>query len=235
MWLRVPTLLIALVAAILLLSSGFGARLGLWHFATGFGLLRWATYLGIAAALAAIVALALPGFRRGGIVGLAIALVLGAVSAAVPFEFQRRARSVPPIHDLTTDTDWPPQFVAIVALRAGAPNPPGYAGKEVAELQRKAYPDIQPLALGVPPAMAFSRALAAAEAMGWEIVAKDQPAGRLEAVATTFWFGFKDDVVVRIAPAPPGSRIDVRSKSRVGRSDAGTNARRIREYLERLK
>jgi uncharacterized protein (DUF1499 family) len=105
----------------------------------------------------------------------------------------------------------------------------------VAELQRKAYPDIRPLELPVPPQQAFSKALAAAEAMGWEIVAQDPAAGRIEAVATTLWFDFKDDVVIRVAEAGRGSRIDIRSKSRVGRSDIGTNARRIRAYLERLK
>jgi uncharacterized protein (DUF1499 family) len=70
--------------------------------------------------------------------------------------------------------------------------------------------------------------------MGWEIVDSDPERGRIEATATTFWFGFKDDVVVRVRPASEGSRIDVRSVSRVGRSDVGTNAERIEEYLEKL-
>ena len=68
--------------------------------------------------------------------------------------------------------------------------------------------------------------------MGWEIVASDPAAGRIEATDTTFWFGFKDDVVVRVAAAPDGSRVDVRSLSRVGLSDVGTNAARIRKYLD---
>ena len=71
--------------------------------------------------------------------------------------------------------------------------------------------------------------------MGWEVVAADPAAGRIEAVATTFWFGFKDDIVVRVAPAGAGSLIDARSKSRVGVGDLGTNAQRLRAYLERLK
>ena len=77
-------------------------------------------------------------------------------------------------------------------------------------------------------------ALEAARASGWEIVAAVPQERRIEAVATTFWFGFKDDIVVRIRPAPGGSRIDVRSVSRVGRSDLGTNAKRIRAFLGRL-
>lgn len=94
---------------------------------------------------------------------------------------------------------------------------------------------IQPVVLNAPAREAFTRARAAAEAMGWQIVSADAAAGRIEAVATTFWFGFKDDVVVRITPQGAASRIDVRSKSRVGRGDAGTNARRIRAYLKRLQ
>jgi uncharacterized protein (DUF1499 family) len=87
----------------------------------------------------------------------------------------------------------------------------------------------------MPPREAFARALSAAEAMGWEVVGRDAEAGRIEAVDTTRWFGFKDDIAVRITPAGGGSRIDVRSKSRVGRNDLGTNARRIRAYLQRLQ
>jgi uncharacterized protein (DUF1499 family) len=71
--------------------------------------------------------------------------------------------------------------------------------------------------------------------MGWEIIAADSARGRIEAVATTRWFGFIDDVVVRISEDGSRSRIDVRSVSRVGRSDVGANARRIRAYLDRLE
>jgi uncharacterized protein (DUF1499 family) len=77
--------------------------------------------------------------------------------------------------------------------------------------------------------------VAAAEGMGWEVVGRDADTGRIEAVDTTRWFGFKDDIAIRVTPAGAGSRIDVRSKSRVGRGDLGTNARRIRAYLQRLQ
>ena len=97
-----------------------------------------------------------------------------------------------------------------------------------------AIPDFKPLDLPLPPADAFARALDAAKGMGWEIAATDAAAGRIEATATTPWFGFRDDVVIRVTPAPPGSRIDVRSVSRVGRSDLGTNAKRIRTFLDKL-
>jgi uncharacterized protein (DUF1499 family) len=138
------------------------------------------------------------------------------------------------IHDITTDTETPPVFVAILPLRAGTPNTAEYGGPEVAAQQRTGYPDLKPLTLTIPPAQAFPHALAVAREMGWEIAANEPAEGRIEATDATFWFGFKDDVVVRITPAGSGSRIDVRSVSRVGRSDVGKNAERITEYLERI-
>jgi uncharacterized protein (DUF1499 family) len=89
--------------------------------------------------------------------------------------------------------------------------------------------------LNVPPPQAFDRALASVREMGWDLVAADAAAGRIEATDTTFWFGFKDDVVIRVRPADGGSRIDVRSVSRIGVGDAGTNAKRIGAYLDALR
>jgi uncharacterized protein (DUF1499 family) len=121
-------------------------------------------------------------------------------------------------------------------MRTGAANPPEYLGGDVTAQQRRAYPDIQPLVLQVGAEQAFARALAAVRDLGWNVVADDREAGRIEAVDTTFWFGFKDDVVIRVSEMNPGSsRIDVRSKSRVGVGDLGTNARRIRTLLDRLQ
>ena len=143
----------------------------------------------------------------------------------------------PPIHDITTDTANPPSFVAILPLRAGAANPPEYGGREVADQQRRAYPDIAPLVLHVSATEAFDRVNAVVRDLGWELVASDRASGRIEATDTTLWFGFKDDVVVRITEdsSAQDSRIDVRSKSRVGVGDVGTNARRVRELLARLR
>ncbi len=235
MKLRGLAMVVALVAAGLLVAAGPGTRLGLWQFRTGFTLLKWAAYLGIAAVVLGLIALVATRPRGAGVAAVAVALLLGAVAWFVPWRWQRVARTVPPIHDITTDPANPPEFVAVLPLRAGAPNPATYGGPEVAAAQERAYPDIRPLHLDAPPPVAFARALAAARKMGWEIVAADSGAGRIEATATTPWFGFKDDVVVRIGPDGSGSRIDVRSVSRVGKSDVGTNARRIRKYLEAVE
>ena len=138
------------------------------------------------------------------------------------------------IHDITTDTDHPPQFVALLPVRQKSPNGPEYGGEKIAREQRAAYPDIQPVLLPEPPARAFERVLAAARSRGWEIVAAVPAEGRIEATDTTRWFRFKDDIVIRVTPDVSGSRIDVRSKSRLGRSDLGTNARRIRNFFTAL-
>lgn len=226
--------LAALVAFSLLGLSGLSYRLGLAGLPTAFAMLRWGAYAGIATML---VALAAGGWayrlraKGPGIVAI-LAFAAGAVAFGLPFSWQQAARRVPPIHDITTDIENPPTFVAIVPLRAGA-NPLDRSA-EVDDEQRRGYPDIQPLTLGLRPQQAFDRALQAAQALGWEIVAADSVRGTIEATDTTRWFGFKDDVVIRLTPWGSATRVDVRSVSRIGRSDVGTNARRIRSFLRAL-
>lgn len=139
-----------------------------------------------------------------------------------------------PIHDITTDPLDPPAFEAVLPARAGAPNPPEYGGAEVAALQARLHPEVRPLTLPCPPAQAFGPALAVARAQGWAIVAASPEAGRIEATATTPLMRFQDDVVVRLRPSGAGTRVDVRSKSRLGQGDLGTNARRVVGYLRDL-
>ncbi len=234
MWLRRLALALALCALALVLVSGPGARLGLWHWRFGFSLFGAAIVFGLGAVLASAVGIAMPRtriFRRT----FVLALVLGAAVAAVPLAFLLKARGIPSIHDITTDAENPPAFVAVLPLRAGAANPPAYPGAHIFELQGIAYPQVQPLVLSAAPAQAFSRALAVARELGWEVVAAAEQEGRIEAVDTTLWFGFKDDVAIRVAPSGGGSRVDIRSKSRVGRSDVGANAKRIQEFLTAMK
>jgi uncharacterized protein (DUF1499 family) len=224
--LRPLALVIALVALAMLAISGPSVRFDLWSYRNGLDAFRWSAYAGIAAIVVAVLALAIPASRKRGVMMPIVALVLGALAFAVPFRFQQTAQSVPRINDITTDTANPPKYMTTARQ---------YPGEEFAKLQRAAYPDIAPVILPMPPRAAFERALKAAESMGWEVVGRDAAAGTLEAVDTTKWFGFKDDIAVRVSAADGGSRVDVRSKSRVGRNDIGTNARRIRAYVERLR
>ena len=227
---RLP-LLVALIALLMLLAAGPGTRFGVWEYGTGFLLMRWAFFAGAAAAVLALVFLVVPRTRRAGAAPLAVALVIGAATAWVPWNGLQTVRSLPFIHDITTDTVDPPVFVAVLPLRADAANPPEYPGEEVAQQQREAYPEVQPILTELGAAEAFDRAEQVARELGWEIVVTVPQEGRIEATDTTFWFGFKDDVVIRVRPTAEGSRIDIRSKSRVGRSDVGANAARIRAFI----
>lgn len=164
----------------------------------------------------------------------ALGLMIGLITVLVPLYWLRAAQQVPPIHDITTDVEHPPRFLAVLPLRNDAPNSAEYGGREIALQQAKAYPEIAPALLDVTPEQAYQRALAVARKMGWNIVYENPAEGRIEATDTTRWFGFKDDVVVRITLAGQGSRVDIRSASRVGLSDAGANARRIEAFLKRL-
>lgn len=224
---------LSLIGAVLLLVGPLGTRVGLWSFIIGFMMLGASVLLALVGASLALVG----GVKTGQWLLAGTGIVVGLAVVAVPSAFILSARGKPAIHDITTDIDNPPAFVAVLPLRAGAANPPEYAGAEVAAQQRRAYPDVQPLVLRSSAGEAFDRALAAVRDLGWEVVANDRTAGRIEAVDTTFWFGFKDDVVIRIAETPTGggTRIDVRSKSRVGVGDLGMNASRVREFLRRLQ
>ncbi|GFO53945.1 hypothetical protein GMSM_09520 [Geomonas sp. Red276] len=219
---------------LLLLASGLGTRLDIWQFRAGLTLVRFSAYAGLATALLAVL-IGVLAIRRRYWLGIAVslaALICAGVAFGIPYSWKVQAMRYPRIHDITTDVDNPPKFVAVLPLRKVSAD---YPGTSVAMQQIKAYPDLKTLIMPEPQDQAFQAALNAAKDMGWEIVAAVPEEGRIEAIATTFWFGFKDDVVVRVVPAGNRSLIDVRSTSRVGISDLGTNAKRIRAFLAKLQ
>lgn len=219
------------------MGAGAGYRLEWWDFRTGFRILNWAAYFGIAGAALSLAGavIARPGSGRRGFLPAVAGVVLGSLAFGVPAAWSRIAKRVPAIHDITTDTENPPVFVSVLDLRKGAPNSAEYGGPDIAAKQRAAYPDIRTIEVGIPPAKAYEKALEVARRMGWQIVDGNPSEGRIEATATTRWFGFKDDVVIRIAPTPSGgSRLDIRSVSRVGISDVGANACRIRTFRNKF-
>ncbi len=216
---------LTVIAAVLVLLAGPLISLGLsWKI----GLATFALSA-IVAGIGGIICLVALLRRRVSLLPV-IAAAAGLAAFAIPATIVAGGARVPPIHDIATDTVAPPQFVAItVALRGADSNTIVYDPK-LAPVQAKAYPALHPLIIADSPDKAFDKALAAARTRGWEIVASQTPA-RIEATDTVPWWGFKDDVVVRITPNGTGSRIDVRSVSRVGEGDLGVNAKRISDYL----
>jgi uncharacterized protein (DUF1499 family) len=231
-WLGRLGAVVAALCVVAILLAGLGHRLGWWDYRVGLTILRWGAWTGLGAAIASLLGLAAPGRGRWLAAG---GVLVGALVFGLPWSVQQRRPEGPPMHDITTDMANPPAYVAILPLRRNAPNKAEYEGATAAAAQRKAHPEIGPAVLPLPPASAFERSLQAARALGWEIVAAVPAEGRIEATDTTLLFGFKDDVVIRVVAEGAGSRVDVRSASRVGRSDFGTNARRVRTYLDRLQ
>ena len=229
--------IVAVFALLMVAGAGPAYKLRLIDLTDTFTLMRWGAWMGLGAASVALIGggITRPGAQRRGFALTLAAAVAGAVAFGVPFAMLQSAKASPPIHDITTDTENPPRFVTVIPLRQGSPNSVEYQGQTIAGQQRTAYPDIQPATIAEPPEAAFKRALTAARDLGWQIVAAVPDERRIEATDTTLWFGFKDDIVIRVTPAAGGSRIDVRSVSRLGEGDLGKNAARIRAYLQRLQ
>ena len=203
---------------------------------TALAIVQWAGHAGGAVALGAVV-VAVLAYRSRAWLRLAIAamaLIAGLSGFAIGFGEYRRVVNAPAIHDITTDLENPPTFSAVVAHRADAPNKLDRS-PQLAALQREGYADLAPITVKTPPDQTFDRALAVAQSQRWEIVTADKSSGRIEATDTTRWFGFVDDVAVRLTAWGSGTRVDVRSVSRSGVSDAGRNADRIRRFLRELQ
>jgi uncharacterized protein (DUF1499 family) len=226
--------------------SGPGHRFGLLGFRPAIIAALLGTLLAALGALLAIVGLLGGGAGRAaarrGVAAVGILIALAAASYLLWWIAQMRG--APMIHEVSTDLEEPPAFVAVKALRDRVPgtNPSGYVAQlqgrgaliDVPAQQRMHYPDIQPVSLDVSPEEAYARARRAVRDLGWEIVDESHPACRIEATDTTRFFGFKDDIVIRVMAWGSGARVDLRSVSRVGRSDVGTNARRIEGFLDEL-
>ena len=225
---------VAAIAIVVLGAAGPVYRLGA-SLATAYEIMRWAAYIGLAASLIAArsTVFSYRGRRWMGTLVSVLALIVGLTAIAIPMSWQRRAQRLPSIHDITTDLENPPTFEAILAKRVDAPNRLDRT-PQLSLLQKEGYPDLAPVTLPTAPATTFDRALRVAQSRGWEIVTADKSSGRIEATDTTRWFGFTDDVVVRLTPWGAGTRVDIRSTARAGAGDLGRNAGRIREFLDDL-
>lgn len=227
---------IAVLAGVAILVMLFGASLGLWEPIVGFGYYRnWYPTIGYVVCGLSVLALIYLMTKKhlAGKKKAFISLLIGlGILWPMISSFVGDSVRYPPIHDITTDTVNPPQFMTLTDDRPGARNSLDYATKEgYAAQQLEAYPDIVPIMSTLSPDEAYTKALQVGEAMGWEIVSSDPAARRFEGTARTPVFRFVDDTVVVVSAAPNGSRIDIRSVSRVGRGDIGVNANRIREFI----
>jgi uncharacterized protein (DUF1499 family) len=220
--------ILGIISIILFLFSGPGTRIGLYPFMVGLLMIASGFLLGLATMVISVIRL-ISGTPSP--VSTVLGLVFGAFSFGVIVFTIISAGNAPIIHDITTDTVNPPKFVSVLPLRKNAMNPPEYVPL-TAKKQIEAYPDIRSMHPGISPDRAFNKALDAVKALKWTLIDYKTDDGRIEATDTTFWFGFKDDIVIRILPENNGSIVDIRSESRVGGGDIGTNAKRIRKFMK---
>ena len=245
-----------ILAPLWFIIAPVGTKLGLWGwpFALGKMSFQWGPKVLIAGAVLTGLAIILSLIKSPRLKPLLFSLIpvvmIGAFLAVILPKVEQ-GRRLPPIHDVQTDWSDPVSFSdSMMATRGDEANPvlvqpiipesakarwPDYAGMPVADAQRKAYPDIKSFIAPVPADILYSAAFATLTAEGIEIVTNDEAGLRLEGTHTSFWYDFKDDVVVRIQPKGEGSQIDIRSTSRVGLSDLGANATRVRGILEGVK
>lgn len=238
--------LITIGLALAIALAGPGSRMGWWDYSTGLQIIREAGLPVMIAAgvslLTFITTLALSSLRGLAPVAL-IGTVLAGAAATTPIMMKRDFEANPFIHDVTTDFENPPPILA----GADEPrvNPPAYVGDEImprseikiADAQREAFPDITPIETSLSVEAASAAALEVIQSMDLKLLddSKTEDGRLIEAAYTSLWFGFVDDFIVRIEPADNGAKIDIRSKSRIGGSDLGANAKRIREFTKKFE
>lgn len=238
---------LGLGSVLVALVAGLGSGWGIWEFGFGFQLLMIAFGAGLLAVFGGLFA----GWwakRKGRKAARPLrwaGMVLGGALALWLLSFVYTARTVPAIHDISTDLADPPQFRMLAVRADNLDQIPGEDDPEMkgmnplqrwAAIHGKAYSDIRSVRIAMPVADVIAKAERLAKVRGWEIAVADPIEGRLEATDTTRFFRFKDDVVIRVRPTEDGtgSIVDMRSISRVGVSDLGVNAKRVRSFIADL-
>ena len=234
---KVLVVLVSFIAFLLVALSGPLYRFNLIDLGTAFTGFKYGVYVGIAALVLLALLLVAQLVSKRKIVtftSTAIVVIFSAVAIVIPVAMFNKGMTAAPIHDISTDLSNPPEFDAIVPLRAGAANPVAYSGIKSAEQQRQAYPELKTLSYSQPKAELVAAIEQATINLGWNLVDADMSKGKIEATDTTTWFGFKDDIVVRVNDVGDKREVDIRSKSRIGASDLGKNAKRIHDFIEEL-
>jgi hypothetical protein len=251
-WVR-AALVLSLLVPVWFAAAALGTKFGFIDWRVGLGQMTFqlGPLIMVGALGFAVIGLllALIVTPRTGWLSALIAVLIPAAGLGYGAYTLNSIKGIPPIHDVSTDLVDPPGFSkAVIDARAKvpggnaldlltatippSPNFPAYSGKAVREVHAEAYGDLKSTVSDLPPADVFQVVLDAAKAQGWAISRSDAGAGVIEATVTSFWFGFVDDIVIRVRPLSDGtgSVIDVRSVSRVGLSDLGMNAKRVRAF-----
>jgi hypothetical protein len=240
--------LLSLCGVLVALAASVGSGMGLWHFGIGFSVLRYAFYAAAAGGVLALVGIVAGLVTRTGAGKMnLLSLCTSLLFSFYLIQLVSVARSAPAIHDAATNLEDLPAFTALTVRADNLENIPDEGRPELARLDpesrwkaihRRAYGDLRTLRLPTSVAETTRKAAILARNRGWDVATVDSRAGILEATATSLFFRFKDDVVVRVRPDPRragGSLVDMRSVSRVGGSDVGMNAKRIRNFMADLE
>ena len=247
-WTRLVTwaaVLLGVGAVVAALAAAIGSALEMWGFRAGLTSLRYLFWIAVAGAVLGLIGLIMARRRAKLLLANLVALVVALGFVLYLGNLVRTAKSVPAIHDVATDLDDLPQFARLKVRADNLEKIPDEGKPELKALPPEArwkalhrdyYGDIRTVRLPAPPAETVRRAAALARERGWDVAVADEAAGRVEATETSRFFRFKDDVVLRVRPAPGGgSLVDMRSISRVGASDVGVNAKRVRAFLADLQ
>ncbi len=217
--------------------AGIGTRLAWWNYAVGLTAVKWLVYVAVIFLIFAVITFAMSFTTKGAVNRRSNlwAVLFCLIPVSMVGHQYLLMKKLPVIHDITTDTKNPPKFMENIHGRGSESNSLQYAGEKIAAQQQSAYPNVQPIITETNAEKSYIRVLRLVKRNSWEIVDANPSKGTLEAVATTFWFGFKDDVSIRVMPEGSGARVDIRSVSRVGKSDVGTNAKRIEQFAKQFR
>ena len=227
-------MVLSIVIMVMAVFSGFGVRMDWWGYFFGFQLLKASLISAIVCAIISLLLILVGLLKRIPIVGKAILAAFLSISiAAIPFFYILEFRKIPTFGEAATDFDKLPEFEVLANARnAEAEDPPLFSHGEAEAAQKKYFPDLGPITIDRSPAKAKEQVIEVLREMKFSLAAASGDERRVEATQTSFWFGFKDDVVVIITGLPGGgSRVDVRSASRVGKFDGGANAKRVAAIL----
>lgn len=252
-------LIVSLLAPVWFAAAALGTRFGVIDWRTGLGTMTigFGPFVLIAAAGLAALAFLVSLFvsPRRGLFAAFVALVIPLAGLGYAYRVMQTVKDIPPIHDVSTDLVDPPAFSpSVIEAREKTPGSnaldlqtaeipaaaksrfPKFAGRKVAEVHAAEYGDVKTVVSDLAPVDIFQIVLDTANTQGWEVKKVDQASGVIEAQSQSFWFGFIDDIAIRVRPLPDGtgSVVDVRSTSRVGLSDMGVNAKRVRKFLGEL-